>query len=58
MAKNTLASKRKFVSPSHIIGIGASAGGMEAIHDLFDYMPATRDFLLLLFNICPRTIKV
>ena len=44
MAKNTLASKRKFVSPSHIIGIGASAGGMEAIHDLFDYMPVNTGF--------------
>ena len=57
MAKNTLARERKFVSPSHIIGIGASAGGMEAIHDLFDYMPAIRDFLLLLSSISPRTIK-
>ncbi len=44
MAKNTLARERKFVSPSHIIGIGASAGGMEAIHDLFDYMPANTGF--------------
>lgn len=44
MAKNTVASKRKFVSPSHIIGIGASAGGMEAIHDLFDYMPVNTGF--------------
>ena len=44
MAKNTLASERKSVSPSHIIGIGASAGGMEAIHDLFDYMPVNTGF--------------
>src|SRR6187399_638446 len=44
MAKNTLARERKLVSPSHIIGIGASAGGMEAIHDLFDYMPANTGF--------------
>ncbi len=27
-----------------IVGIGASAGGMEAIHDLFDYMPDNTGF--------------
>src|SRR5688572_8338877 len=44
MTKNTLADKRNFDSPTHIIGIGASAGGMEAIHDLFDYMPVNTGF--------------
>jgi two-component system, chemotaxis family, CheB/CheR fusion protein len=44
MAKSTLARKRKLISPTHIIGIGASAGGMEAIHDLFDNMPANTGF--------------
>ena len=44
MAKNTLDGKRKSNSPTHIIGIGASAGGMEAIHDLFDYMPVSTGF--------------
>ncbi len=50
MAKNPLAKKRKLLSsskitpPTHIIGIGASAGGMEAIHDLFDYMPVNTGF--------------
>ena len=44
MAKNTLDGKRKLVSPSHIIGVGASAGGMEAIHDLFEYMPGNTGF--------------
>ncbi len=44
MAKNTVAREGKLVSPSHIIGIGASAGGMEAIHDLFDYMPGNTGF--------------
>src|SRR5688500_14332191 len=44
MAKKTLERKRKLVPPSHIIGIGASAGGMEAIHDLFDYMPINTGF--------------
>jgi two-component system CheB/CheR fusion protein len=28
----------------YIVGIGASAGGMEAIHDLFDYMPVNTGF--------------
>ncbi|WP_276369337.1 chemotaxis protein CheB [Chryseolinea sp. H1M3-3] len=44
MAKDTLERKRKLISPTHIIGIGASAGGMEAIHDLFDYMPTNTGF--------------
>jgi two-component system CheB/CheR fusion protein len=44
MAKNPLDKKRKILSPTHIIGIGASAGGLEAIHDLFDYMPVNTGF--------------
>jgi two-component system CheB/CheR fusion protein len=44
MAKNTLERKRKVIPPTHIIGIGASAGGMEAIHDVFDYMPVNTGF--------------
>jgi two-component system CheB/CheR fusion protein len=28
----------------YIVGVGASAGGMEAIHDLFDYMPHNTGF--------------
>src|SRR5688500_11332258 len=50
MARTTLAHERKFVSPSHIIGIGASAGGMEAIHDLFDYMPANTGFSVVVIQ--------
>lgn len=44
MAKNTLDGKREANSLSYVIGIGASAGGMEAIHDLFEYMPANTGF--------------
>lgn len=44
MAKNPLDKKRKLLSPTHVIGIGASAGGLEAIHDLFDYMPVNTGF--------------
>lgn len=50
MAKIPLAKKRKLLPPTpitpptQIIGIGASAGGMEAIHDLFDYMPVNTGF--------------
>jgi two-component system CheB/CheR fusion protein len=37
--------KKKPMSTNHyIVGIGASAGGMEAIHDLFDYMPVNTGF--------------
>ncbi len=28
----------------YIVGVGASAGGLEAIHDLFDYMPDNSGF--------------
>ncbi|MCW3088179.1 MAG: chemotaxis protein [Sediminibacterium sp.] len=31
-------------SPHHIVGIGASAGGMEALHELFDNMPPDTGF--------------
>ena len=31
-------------SPDYIVGVGASAGGLEAIHDLFDNMPDDTNF--------------
>lgn len=33
-----------------IVGVGASAGGMEAIHDLFDYMPANTGFAFVVIQ--------
>src|SRR5688500_12940864 len=33
-------TKQKLNSQDYIVAIGASAGGLEAIHELFDYMPA------------------
>lgn len=30
--------------PTYIVGIGASAGGLQAIHDLFDNLPSTSGF--------------
>jgi len=40
-----LAEPEKVEERAHyIIGIGASAGGLEAIHDLFDYMPQNTGF--------------
>jgi two-component system CheB/CheR fusion protein len=44
MEHETLEKARKIVTATHIIGIGASAGGMEAIHDLFDYMAPNTGF--------------
>src|SRR5688500_9326307 len=32
-------TKQKINSKDYIVAIGASAGGLEAIHELFDYMP-------------------
>lgn len=37
-------SDKNFTTSPIIVGIGASAGGMEAIHDLFDYMPDKTGF--------------
>lgn len=33
-----------------IVGVGASAGGMEAIHDLFDYMPVNTGFAFVVIQ--------
>ncbi|MBA4056448.1 MAG: chemotaxis protein, partial [Marivirga sp.] len=34
----------------YIVGVGASAGGMEALHDLFDYMPANTGFSFVIIQ--------
>lgn len=34
----------------YIVGVGASAGGMEAIHDLFDYMPHNTGFSFVIIQ--------
>ena len=34
----------------YVVGIGASAGGMEAIHDLFDYMPDNTGFAFVVIQ--------
>src|SRR5688500_15312063 len=44
LAKNTAPVTEVTSSTRYIIGIGASAGGMEAIHDLFDYLPVNTGF--------------
>jgi two-component system CheB/CheR fusion protein len=43
MAKMKGVAETKLSDPK-IVGIGASAGGMEALHDLFDYLPANTGF--------------
>lgn len=43
-SKNTVPVTDVLSSTRYIIGLGASAGGMEAIHDLFDYLPANTGF--------------
>lgn len=35
-------------SVQYCVGVGASAGGLEAIHDLFDYMPANTGFSFII----------
>jgi two-component system CheB/CheR fusion protein len=43
-------STEKADSAHYIIGIGASAGGLEAIHDLFDYMPQNTGFSFIVIQ--------
>ena len=37
-------TKQRINSKDYIVAIGASAGGLEAIHELFDYMPVDSNF--------------
>ncbi|RAW00283.1 chemotaxis protein CheB [Pseudochryseolinea flava] len=41
---------QKNSSAQYVVGIGASAGGMEAIHDLFDYMPTNTGFAFVVIQ--------
>jgi len=43
-------SQKKITTNPFIVGIGASAGGMEAIHDLFDYMPDNTGFTFVVIQ--------
>jgi two-component system CheB/CheR fusion protein len=43
-----MTNEAKIKVQNYIIGIGASAGGMEAIHELFDNMPATTNFTFVI----------
>jgi two-component system CheB/CheR fusion protein len=43
MAKMNVVHETKLSDPK-IVGVGASAGGMEALHDLFDYLPPNTGF--------------
>ena len=42
--------QNKITTNPFIVGIGASAGGMEAIHDLFDYMPDNTGFTFVVIQ--------
>ena len=41
---------KKEKAARYIVGIGASAGGLEAIHDLFDYMPQNTGFSFIVIQ--------
>lgn len=43
-------SFQKNSTAQYVVGIGASAGGMEAIHDLFDYMPSNTGFAFVVIQ--------
>jgi len=44
MAKKSISQNTTRESTHYIVGIGASAGGMEAIHEVFENMPADTGF--------------
>ena len=44
MSKNVTKAVTLTETKDYVVGIGASAGGMEAIHTLFDAMPANTGF--------------
>ena len=41
-------NKEKLNESHYIIGIGASAGGLEAIHEMFDNLPADTGFSFII----------
>ena len=49
MQKSAITKKEK-TNKGYIVGIGASAGGLEAIHDLFDYMPVNTGFSFIIIQ--------
>src|SRR5262245_50290087 len=44
MARKTARHNSTVSPPQYVVGIGASAGGMQAIHDLFDHLPPATGF--------------
>ena len=42
----------------YIVAIGASAGGLEAIHEFFDHMPDTGNMAFIIIQHLHPTIKV
>jgi two-component system CheB/CheR fusion protein len=50
MKSKAIEPNKKITASPFIVGIGASAGGMEAIHDLFDYMPDNTGFCFVVIQ--------
>lgn len=45
-------AQKKYIKPAdhYLVGIGASAGGLEAIHDLFDHFPNNSSFSFVIIQ--------
>ncbi|WDF70723.1 chemotaxis protein CheB [Sphingobacterium oryzagri] len=43
-------ANKQYPAPKYVVGVGASAGGLEAIHDLFDRIPAEIDAAFVLIQ--------
>jgi len=50
---DSIESSRSALSEKYIIGIGASAGGMAAIHELFDYTPTDDVSYVIIQHLSP-----
>src|SRR5690349_9648996 len=51
MARKTVTENQDHkINDLCIVGVGASAGGMEAIHDVFDYMPPETGFAFVVIQ--------
>ncbi|RYD70683.1 MAG: chemotaxis protein, partial [Sphingobacteriales bacterium] len=50
MVKEDTIQKTAAVSDHYIVAIGASAGGLEAIHEFFDNMPANPNFSFIIIQ--------
>src|ERR1700742_4675823 len=50
LAASPAKNKRISTANTYVVAIGASAGGLEAIHEFFDYMPINSSFSFVIIQ--------